>query len=263
MIEIGALKVQSFVLDELAIFWQVEIDPEENILDFEMFVLRSESPEGEFEVVSPGLFDTFSFVDLDVCTRSKWRKFYYKIKAVFTPSGAETFSDVKNSFIPTEINLIGLEIARRNREVLLAEFVGVPCTLFVKRTFGPRCPDCWDFLKKQVRRSNCESCFRVGRANGYYTPIFPVLFQLNPHGQSIDHSNLGELEPAQTNAWTSNFPLLKPGDVIVEPGNRRWRISAVSTTEQFRVPVRQMVNIYYIDPSDIEYNLEVPDAASE
>lgn len=258
MIEIGELQVRTFVLDELTITWQVEIDPEENILEYEMFVLRSESPEGEFETVSPGLFDIYEFTDRDVSTHSKWRKYYYKIKAVHTPSGREFFSEPRQSYIPTDLNLIGLEVARRER-LLLREYVGVPSYLFIMRRWGPRCPSCWDFLKKQVRKSNCNRCFRVGRDLGYFTPI-STLIQYSPYGQSVDHTNIGEVEPAQTQAWTTNYPLITPGDVIVEPGNRRWRVSAVSTTEQFRVPVRQMLQLHYIDPGDVEYELEIPDA---
>jgi hypothetical protein len=257
VIEIGEVKVQSFVLDQLTISWQVEIDPEENILEYELFLLRSESPEGEFEVVSPGLFDTLFFIDQDVGTRSKWRKFYYKIKAVHNPSSLEFFSESADSYVPTDLNLIGLEVARRN-DLLLQEFVGTQCTLFIMRRTGPRCPDCWDFKKRQVRKSNCESCFRVGRAGGYYSPINPLYLQISPHGQVVDHANIGIMEPAQTSAWTSNFPLITPGDVVVEPSNRRWRVASVGTTEQFRVPVRQMLQLYHIDPSDVEYKLEIP-----
>ena len=246
------------MLNELTITWQVEIDPEEDILEYEMFVLRSQSPEGEFEEVSPGLFDTFSYVDLDVGTTSKWIKYYYKIKAVHTPSGKEFFSEAQDSYIPTEKTLLGLDIARRNR-LLLEEFVGIDCHLFIMRRFGPRCPDCWDFLKRQVRKSNCESCFRVGRHKGYFIPQL-IKCQIQPHAQSIDHANIGEMEPSQTSAWTTNTPLITPGDVIVEPGNKRWRVSAVSTTEQLRVPIRQMMQLHYIDPADVEYKLEIPSA---
>jgi len=70
------------------------------------------------------------------------------------------------------------------------------------------------------------------------------------------------MQNAVTSAWTSNFPLLTPGDIIVEPGNRRWRINFVTPTEQFRVPVRQIAQIFYIDKSDVEYKLEVPDESS-
>lgn len=261
MIEIGALQIKSFVLDELTVSWEAEIDPDEDINEYEFIVLRSESPEGEFEIVSPGLIDTFTFIDKDVNTRNKWRKFYYKIEALHTPSGRVFSSEAKSSFIPTDMTLIGLEIARRERILLSGAgsnsgFVGIPCTLFIRRTFGPRCPECWDYIKRQIK-GPCDACYGVGRYKGYMAPIYPVYFQIEPHAQSVDHSNIGELQHAQTSGWTSNYPLLSPGDVIIEPGNRRWRISSVATTEQFRVPVRQIVQLFYIDPSDIEYRLEV------
>lgn len=258
MIEIGELNVNSYILDELTITWQVEIDPEEDILDYEMFVLRSQAPEDDFEEVSPGLFDVYSYVDLDAGTRSKWRKYYYKVKAVHTPSGREFYSEAEQSYIPTEMTLLGLEVARRNR-LLLDEFVGVDCYLYIMRRFGPRCPTCWDFNKRQVTKSSCEDCYKVGRYKGYFAPM-QVKCQFNPHAQSVDHANIGEMEPGETNAWTTNYPLISPGDLIIEPGNKRWRVSAISTTEQHRVPVRQMLQLHLIDKSDVEYRIEVPNA---
>lgn len=263
MIEIGALQVRSFVLDELAISWQAELDPDEDINDFEFRVLRSLSPEDGFEAVSPGLIDTYAFVDRDVNTRSKWRKFYYKVEATHTPTGMQAFSKVANSYIPTGSTLIGLEIARRERILLSGAgqtdgYTGVPCMLFVRRTFGPHCPECWDSIKKKVRRSNCVHCYGTGRYLGYMNPI-SVRFQIEPHSLSEDHTNIGKQQHALTSAWTSNYPLLTPGDIVVEVmGNRRWRIETVTPTEQLRVTVRQIVKLFYLDESDIQYRLEMP-----
>lgn len=255
MIEIGSLKVENFVLDELVVSWQVEIDPEENILDYEMFVLRSESPEGDFETVSPGLFDTYVFVDSEISTQAKWKQFYYKILAVDI-NGNQFFSEAKASSIATDLNLVGLEIARRNN-ILLKEYTGVKCHLLIMRKWGQYCTECWDSLKKQVRKSNCKTCYGVGRTGGYFKPIYPFYVQINSYGKSIDHANIGDQEPVQTNAWASNFPILSPGDIIVAPGNIRWRISGINDTTQLGTTVRQLMQLYYIDRSNIEYEAKL------
>jgi hypothetical protein len=257
--EVGDIKVKSYTINELTITWKIEIDPEENIMDYEISIFRSGSPEGEFEELANNLFDVYVFIDKDISTQSKLRKFYYKVKLTNTNTNQEVTSNPVSSCIATDMTLIGLELARRNT-LLLKRFVGIPCTVFIQRRWGPRCPECWDHNKKQVRRSNCLSCYRVGRYKGYYNPIYNIYFQISQHGQSIDHANIGAMEPSQTNAWTSNYPLITAGDIIVEPGNKRWRVSAVSTTEQLRVPVRQMLQLHYIDPGNIEYLLEMPDA---
>jgi hypothetical protein len=137
-------------------------------------------------------------------------------------------------------------------------FTGIECFFYKRRTTGPFCPSCYDLKKRQSVRSNCEDCYKTGRFRGYHTPI-PVNFQIDPHGQAVDHANISEQQPTRTRAWTSNYPELSPGDVIVEPGNRRWRVQGVSTTEQHRIIVRQMVELYYITPGAVEYRLELPD----
>jgi hypothetical protein len=263
MIYIQELKVRSLSLDALTVTWEVEIDPEEDILDYEMFVLRSESPTDDFEAASPGLFDVYEFADRDVCTRSKWRKMNYKIRVRHIPSGREFFSEVQSAYRPSGNTLLGLEIARRN-EILLygpnrqsgMRFTGIECWWLKRKTFGPVCGHCYSTLKRQVVRSDCESCYKVGKDGGYFPPV-RVNFQIEPHAQTVDHANISEQQPAETRMWTSNWPELSPGDVIVEPGNKRWRIRSVSTTEQFRVIVRQIAQAYYIDPGEVIYRYEI------
>lgn len=264
MIRFTSIKVGSFVLHELNVSWEFETDPEENILDYEFFVLRSEAPHDGFEVVSPGLVDSHDYTDRDVNTESKWRKFYYKVRARHIPTGREAFSDLANSYIPNEATLEGLEIVSRNNIILYGaggdfrkKFSGVPFWFFKRRTFGPRCGECYNERLRQTVRDNCCSCFGTGRQGGFYSPI-QVNFQIDPVAQAQDHSNLTMQEPARTRAWTSNYPLIQPGDVLVGSGNRRYEIETMQPTSLNEVIIRQIVSLFYISPGAIEYQLEVP-----
>ena len=265
MIRFTNIKVSTFVVNELTILWEFETDPEENILDYELFVLRSEAPHDGFEVVSPGLVDSFGFVDRTVSTESKWRKFWYKVRALHRPTGRVEESDPSCSFVPNEITLEGLEIASRNNMLLYGaggdfrkKFSGTPFWWFKRRTFGPRCGVCYNDCLKQTVTNSCEHCYGTGRHGGYYAPL-QVNFQIDEYTQAQDHANLSMQEPARTRAWTSNYPLLQPQDFLVEAGNRRYEIETVTPTSMNRVPIRQVVSLMYLPPSAIEYKLKVPD----
>ena len=266
MITFTHVRARTFVLDELNVSWELEIDPDENILDYELTVTRSQSPEDEFKDVSPGLFDVYEFRDKDINTRSKWRKFYYKIRARHIPSGREFFSEVASSYLYEDMPFEGLEIIRRNNLFLYGagsdsrkRFGGNPCWVFLRRTFGPRCVTCYNHKLKQTIRDDCPDCFGTGRKGGYFKPI-RTNFQIDAHAQSQDHANLGMQEPLRSRAWTSNYPLLTPQDIIVEVGsNRRWEVESVQPTELNRMIVRQMVGLYGLTPGSAEYRLAVPD----
>ena len=67
-------------------------------------------------------------------------------------------------------------------------------------------------------------------------------------------------EPLRTRAWTSNYPLLSPQDIIVEIGsNRRWEIETIQTTELNRMIIRQLVGLFGLEPGSPEYHLTIPE----
>jgi hypothetical protein len=50
---------------------------------------------------------------------------------------------------------------------------------------------------------------------------------------------------------------VKPKDILVEENGKRWRVTAVSTTERLRFPVRQELQLTAIPIGDIEYGLSL------
>ena len=55
----------------------------------------------------------------------------------------------------------------------------------------------------------------------------------------------------------SVYPLVKPGDLLVEEEGTRHRVQSVSLTERLRAPVQQILSLYRIPEGDIEYHLPV------
>jgi len=263
MLRFTRTSVRGFDIDALVVSW--EVDPVDkvafNINDVEFRVYRSNSPEGPFDLLTgTPLVDEFSFRDTSVNRRSFWRKFYYKVEATSILTG-KTVSSVTNK---AEVNptlaarmLIGLEIVRRERILLggagnTPGFNGVKCMVLIRRTFGQHCAECYDPVLERKLADKCTRCYGVSYVGGFFTPI-PVYFNFNPTPQSVQIANFGEVQPSETDCWCSNYPLMSPGDVVVEPTNRRWRVSRVHSTQMLRVPIRQLLRMSEINRSDVEY----------
>jgi hypothetical protein len=245
------LVARSFDLDHLDLFWETN-NFQGNVLEWDLFVLRSESPGGPFEQLAGPFQDQYQFRDVSPALLHKWRNLYYKIRAVNRTTQAVVESGV-TSQLP-EPNLEALEM-QRLEEVVWRNFAGRKCWLFPVRTFGPLCI-CVDPVGGRRTRSNCITCYDVGFLGGYLTPI-ECYVQIDSFTKKPDLTTLGEKHPVNTSARLISFPPVKPKDVLVEAENIRWRVVVVNNTERLRATVHQELTLHQISPGDIEYKLPV------
>jgi hypothetical protein len=256
MLTIASTFITSFSKDYLQVNWTIEPTVEDvNLYSFSL--LRSNSPSGPFMTVKEGITGQFGFKDTTVNLISDWRKYYYKVKTVEI---ADT-----NNFVESEAftqgyepDTVALEIIRRNNLILGNDFTGRPVFVFIKRTFGQRCGECWDYITKRRCKSGCLTCFDTGFVNGYFTPMIRQM-NINPEHEKVQMQKF-KIEPNQTAGWLSNEPALSPGDLIVEGLNQRWRVIDVRKTEKRRTLLHQTVRLTSVNNSDIEYKLHIPDS---
>ena len=253
------LRVRTFSLDFLELSWEID-DTDLDPRDYHCYILRSESPMGPFDVLTGPFEDRYLFVDNRVNQLSKWRAFYYKIRSVRKADITDVAESAPIS-LGAEPDLIAAEIQMRER-MLWTEFAGRQCFIFPVRTFGQRCPNCFDGADKgkgftsHRTRSKCITCYDTGFARGYLSPI-QISVQIDPRDQSIQTLPVGETQQTDTAARLPNFPLVKPRDIIVEAENKRWRVVKSKPTERLRSPVHQELLLHEIQPGDIEFMLEI------
>lgn len=249
-IDVRGLKVRSLDLDIFEVSWEVA-DTTLDMLDYTFQVLRSESPSGPFDEVSAPFSDRYVFVDNIVYVGDRWRMLHYIIRTTHIPSGkVQDFGPIAHE---PEPDLIALEL-RRHMQLLFHEFTGRRCWVLPVRTFGQRCPACWDNRLYKRIKSQCVTCFDTGFARGYMSPI-ETWVQFEPSAKSEQTTSVGAMQQSNTTARLGYYPPLKPRDVIVEPENRRWRVTAISMTEQVRAPVHQEIQVHEIPPRDIEFEI--------
>lgn len=259
------LRVRTFSLDFLEVTWEIEdtmLDPH----DFNLYLLRSESPMGPWDQVAGPFEDRYRFVDNRVNLLHRWRQIYYKVKSEKKSDTADV-AESEAFTQQAEPDLIALEIQRLER-LVWEEYAGRRCFIFQVRTFGQRCPNCYDGPDKgkgftsQKKRSNCLTCYDTTFARGFMDPI-EIFMQIDPSPKSVQMHPTTERLPSDTTARLPNFPLVKPRDIIVEAENRRWRVVRVTQTERLRSVVHQELVLHEIAQGDIEFQLPIRQALED
>lgn len=252
-INITQLQVRSLDVDFHEVTWEVERTIED-VLDYQFQVLRSESPEGPFDKLTEPFEDKYNFIDNIKQNLHRWRSYFYSIRVIHKQSG-----DTKD-FGPAlanepEPDRIAMEL-RRHIRLLMNEWIGRRCVILPVRTFGQRCPDCWNEVLQKVSKSGCSTCFGTGYARGFLHPI-EAWISIDPSAKTEQNLNVGKTQQDNTTLRMGYYPPVKPYDVIMEPDNKRWRVVQQSQTEHVRSPVHQEIQVHRINEGDVEFAIPV------
>ena len=251
-IDVRNLRVTSLDVDFHEVTWSVA-GVSVDILDYQFQVLRSESVEGPWDALTPPFEDRYAFVDNILQVAHRWRQYQYKVRVIEKVSGdTKEFGPVAHE---PEADIVATEL-RRHIRILMREFAGRRCIVLPIRTFGQRCPDCWHPVLEKSTKSGCLTCYGTGFARGYMYPI-ETWVQVDPSSKSQQHPNTGETQQDNTTMRLGFYPPIKPGDLIIEPENIRWRVLEQTQTEHSRASVHQEVKLHSIHPKDIEFAIPV------
>lgn len=167
---------------------------------------RSQAPHEGFEVIgTANLEDGLYFDNFDVANEN--RIYYYKVDGHILDHGG----------IP---NPMAQEIVRRDRWFLGSQerhSGSRDALVLIRRTEGVFCHECWDPIHEKVKRSKCPVCNGTGKASPYFSPIalrvarYPKAVMRAPQPDRIGLT-------IDCQFWTSNYPLMKPGDLLKVEG---------------------------------------------
>jgi hypothetical protein len=255
MLPIERLRVRSLDVDSNEVTWGIAGSSMEDALDYTFQVFRSESPEGPFEPITQTFEDRYIFVDRRLPAGDKFRQIWYRLRV--TKKGGQTpvFEDFGPVCRQAEPDLVANYI-RRMELTLFTQATARLCWLFKRRTFGARCPSCWDPVSGKKARANCLTCYQTGFLRGYLNPI-EVWIQIDPAAKAQQNQGQQAAQHTATTARTSFYPNIVPGDVIVEAENKRWRVDKVTQSERLRTPIKQELVLLQINDTDIEYKLPI------
>lgn len=249
---IDKLRARSLDVDRLELTWEVS-DTQQDALDYTFVVLRSESPEGPYEQLTPPFTDRYIFVDARLPQGDKFRQLHYKLRVVHKASG-DTVDHGPAAQEP-EPDLVA-NFIRRSQMTFLTQAIGRMVWLFKIRTFGARCTMCFDSVTNQRTAAACLDCFNTGFMRGFHNPI-EVWMQIDPSQSAVQNAPQQIAHHVMTRGRTSFYPNISPKDVVVELENKRWRVTDVVGSERLRATVKQELTLYQIQSTDIEYRLPI------
>lgn len=248
-IEVVDLRVRSLDLDFHEVSWKLA-ETSNDVLDYTFQVIRSESPEGPFDDLTPPMDDTYLFIDNVLQVANRWRKYFYKIRVTRKASGdCQDFGPVAKE---PEPDIVAKEL-RRHMQLLFEEFAGRSCWILPARTFGQRC-ECWNKQLRKRTRSGCLTCYDTGWVRGYMHPI-ETWMQIDPSVKANQDMSVAKTQQVNTTARFGYYPPIKPMDLIIEPENRRWKVVTATGTEQGRALVHQEIQIHEVPLRDIEFRI--------
>ena len=128
-ITVKDLRVRSLDLDFHELTWSLE-PTSEDVLDYSFQVLRSESPEGPFDALTPQMDDQYIFIDNVLQVSDRWRKYYYRIRLTQKATGAT--KDTASVSKEPDPDIITREL-RRHMILLFREFAGRRCWVLPAR----------------------------------------------------------------------------------------------------------------------------------
>jgi hypothetical protein len=233
-----------------------------NPADFVFDVQRSGSPgfrsEDDFDVLVEGRVGILEYEDLSINLRDHFRTYYYRVVA-------RSIADERVSFVshvirfnmrPTDRRDLILREIRHRHGTLLARYTGVPCAIFLAKSYGPRCNVCYNEILGRCSDGKCTACYRTTFLGGYYLPIGRwVQFAPPPKRSTLELH--GKEHRTFTSAMLEHDPVLKPGDIIKDlQSGEVWDVAAMEpSTAKLGNIGHQTAVLYRLDRDDVEHSL--------
>ena len=247
MIAFQDMKVVSFSREYFDIYWEIE-PTTDDLQEWQFFVERSEAEASGFEAVAGPLVDQFYLRDNSVHTRNEIRTWFYRVRALHPREGYEILSPVADIGGPAD--LLAEEVTRV-QTVVWREYAGTAFWVFPRRTFGQRCPACFDEVLGKVSEANCEVCWGTGFSGGHHRPV-KTWGQVQPTAIKEEVSVEDHRQPEAGQITCPPSPTIRPGDLVVTANNGRFLVTVQDSSQRLGVDVRQTITMHKVEPGAVE-----------
>jgi len=196
--------------------------------------------------------DFYQYVDYTATFWDFYKNQYYQIRTRQISTQEEFLSPVFT--MDGELDVVGIYIVDEVNW-LLEDTTGEPTYVHKRKSTGVPCQNCFDPVIKKRLVSNCPHCYGTNWEGGFY-PQLTAYVDYSPSTNVVQLQDWGATQPNEINAMLSNWPQLRPGDVLRELRTQKlWRVERISETEKRRIPLIQYIRCKEINPEDIEYKI--------
>ena len=235
------------------------VDTQEDLSAVTFGVERSEDSEFSTftSLVSGRVYSApHEFVDSTAPFESLHRKLYYRVRA--SRVGDPDVVSAGTTWYGNP-DLVGQEIIARHT-LLVDTITGSPFVYWKQRTFGPRCPKCYDPISKRSKK-NCTGCLGTGFVHPYHDPVGVWLDKDVPQ-EMLRMTEFSQQSTTQRAVWRPMFPMFSAGDVLLEAQNGdRYKVEVRKIVAEKRgVPIQQVLILELMPRSSVTRLLDVSDA---
>lgn len=218
-----------------------------SVVNDKISIERSESPESGFKEIGVVGDDVELYLDEDPQTHRKYIPYYYRLK-----HSDNTYSAVVH--LPFQQDRYLMHFVYLTKRYLKRD-IGLRCYYFHFMRSGYKC-DCWSEELKTSTVTNCPNCDGTGRILGYADPI-EVYISFPPDSPAEINTGHTIYQILIPQAWTSNYPLLFPEDIIIRFDDKEvFKIQGeVRRTGRKLYPSRQLFNTTAIEHGSVEHKL--------
>lgn len=237
--------------------WRFEDLPNNHTIDIE----RASGPEGPWEVIDTVGAQSITYDDQSVPRRSLFTILWYRLKV--RDGNGDVVLTSKPITNEKQADKFTAEIIRQYEIRLQGSDVhpGYYARFFAcyKRAVDGKTCDCVDEVTGDRKRDRCPLCLGTGYLESWSNPVtFRGAF-MDGETRTTNIRNLTEEESLTRQMWTANYPVLEPGDVLVEKDNERhWKVDTISVSNPNDVMVSQRAQIELMDHEYIENQLTYP-----
>lgn len=242
MIEVKSIQILPINKSAFSISWEFE-PTIELFSDYSFALEKSEAPHDGFELLASIDPKRQSYIDDDVRIFKLWENYYIRLRVTHKATQESAVS--KSYTVEHPPNLEALELIRRTNISLSNARLGngVACLAFIRKQGGQRCVECFDAIKRRSTKTNCINCFGTTYDGGFYEPI-KIYVNFSPDAKTLGIADHGSTTQSQNTAITSNFPILKAGDALIDARlNRVWVILSVRNIERRRHIIKQILSL--------------------
>jgi len=222
-------------------------------------IYKSVSPTGEFEKVNTSLITSGIGFYLDRDAPMKLGvTFYYKITCVDNNDNESSLDDCEAKYIFSEEDkytnaFTAVSYAQIGRIQQTMAMLGQDGCFLFRMRYGSRCEQCWDPVAEQSINRNCKVCWGTGFINGYVKYNKKLIFKMG--GRLFDPTDIGFKEIRNLNVYVDSFPLIHPGDIVVDARNNRFIVDNVFLTMIRNTVIQQKLNVSFLNRDNPIYNI--------
>ena len=255
-IKFGQIVVAQQTTDSQVIGWQI-LGIGHPMIGAVVNVYRSYVENTGYDLIATVPATSLVYRDETVNLTDRWRIPFYKLEIVDSLGNTRMSAPVR---VSGEQLAPGIDLVRAT--ITLLRLGGNPILVYQRRfDTTERCSNCWDPKLRQVTLSNCEVCYNTGYNGGYHLPVLTLAI-IVPE-MKVDTPGDTTRQQSSTESTMSNYPLMRPRDLIYEINTgRRFRVVAVRTAEKHRMLINQTLQLEILNPSDIEHRLAVPEIST-